>query len=205
MLKVLLWWQLKAGLPRLINMKKINAKTAQELTSHYDAIDENAFELLQPELTPDEYINKLLEKEYFADSIIFLAHALPKREAIWWACLCAKIVTDNDTKADDLASLTMSEKWVYEPDDKKRRMCGTLAEKGEYKSAQNWAAAAVFWSGGSITKEDEPAMEPAPYLYAHAVSGAILNAVGMSDTDDIDTQFQQFIKHGLNIADGGNG
>ena len=48
-------------------------------------------------------------------------------------------------------------------------------------------------------------MEPAAYLYAHAVSGAILNAVGMSEADDIDTQFQQFIEHGLNIADGGNG
>ncbi|MCW9030678.1 MAG: hypothetical protein OQK58_04260, partial [Gammaproteobacteria bacterium] len=68
-------------------MKKINAKTAIELTAHYDAIDENAFDLLQPELTPEEYITKLIEKEYFADSIIFLAHSLPKREAIWWACL----------------------------------------------------------------------------------------------------------------------
>lgn len=186
-------------------MKKINAKTAQELTAHYDAIEDNALELLQPDITPDEYIKKLIDKCYFADSIVFLAHGLPKREAIWWACLCAKVVTNKDTKADDLASLTMAEKWVYEPDDKKRRMCGTLAEKGEYKSAQNWAAAAVFWSGGSITKEDEPAMEPAPYLYAHAVSGAILNAVGASEADDIDMQFQEFIDHGLNIADGGNG
>lgn len=205
MSKVLQWLLLKVGLPRLINMKKINAKTAQELTVHYDAIDENAFEFLDKELSPKDYLNTLLEKEYFADSIIFLAHALPKREAIWWACLCSKAVTNKKTKADDLASLTMAEKWVYEPDEKKRRMCGTLAEKGEYRSAQNWAAAAVFWSGGSITKEDEPAMEPAAYLYAHAVSGAILNAVGASVADDIDMQFQEFIKQGLNIADGGNG
>lgn len=186
-------------------MKKINAKTALELTAHYDVIEEKALDLLQPTFTPEQYINKLVEKEYYADSIIFLAHGLPKREAIWWACLCAKVVTSKETKADDIASLTMAEKWVYEPDDKKRRMCGTLAEKGEYKSAQNWVAAAVFWSGGSITKEDDPAMEPAPYLYAHAVSGAILNAVGMSDVDDIDSQFLKFINHGLNIAAGGNG
>lgn len=186
-------------------MKKINAKTAEELTVHYEAIEDNAFDLLQSKSTPEDYINRLIEKEYFADSIMFLAHCLPKREAIWWACLCAKVVTNKETKADDLASLTMAEKWVYEPDENKRRMCGTLAEKGQYKTAHNWAAAAVFWSGGSITKEDEPAIEPAPYLYAHAVSGAILNAVGMSDTDDIDEHYQQFIQHGLNIADGGNG
>lgn len=192
-------------LPRLINMKKINAKTAQELTAYYDAIDDQAIELLQPELSPEEYLNKLIENKYFADSIVFLAHGLPKREAIWWACLCAKGVTNKKTRADDLASLNVAEKWVYEPDEKKRRMCGTLAEKGEYKSAQNWAAAAVFWSGGSITNESEPAMEPAPYLYAHAVSGAILHAVGASEADDIDAQFQEFIDRGLNIADGGNG
>ena len=186
-------------------MKKITAKTAQEFTEHYDAIEENAFELLRPEITPKEYIDKLLAKQYFADSIVFLAHALPKRESIWWACLCSKAVMTKDTKADDVASITIAEKWVYEPDDKKRRMCGTLAEKGEYKSAQNWTAAAVFWSGGSITNEGDPAMEPAPFLYAHAVSGAILNAVGASEADDIDVQFQEFINHGLNIADGGNG
>lgn len=186
-------------------MKKINAKTAQELTTHYDSIEEDAFELLTPEQTPYEYLNTLMSKEYFADSIVFLAHALPKREAIWWACLCSKAVTNKNTRADDLASLTMAEKWVYEPDEKKRRMCGTLAEKGEYKSAQNWAAAAVFWSGGSITREDEPALEPAPYLYAHAVTGAILNAVGASEAEDINMQFKEFINSGVNIADGGNG
>lgn len=186
-------------------MNKINAKTAQEVTTHYDAIDEDAFELLNHDTTPSDYLDNLLKKEYFADSIIFLAHALPKREAIWWACLCSKTVMNKETKADDLASLTMAEKWVYDPDDKKRRMCGALAEKGEYKSAQNWTAAAVFWSGGSIMAEEEPAMEPAPYLYAHAVSGAILNAVGVSGADDIDIQFKEFIQHGLNIAEGGNG
>ncbi len=186
-------------------MKKINAKTALELTEHYEAVADDAFDLLEPKLSPEEYLKALIDKEYFADAILLLAHALPKREAIWWACLCSKAVTNDKTKADDLASLSMAEKWVYEPDDKKRRMCGTLAEKGEYKSAQNWAAAAVFWSGGSITKEDEPAMEPTPYLYAHAVSGAILNAVGVSAADNIDTQFQEFISHGINIADGGNG
>ena len=110
-------------------MKKINAQTAQELTTHYDAIADNAFDFLKPKLSPEDYLKALIEKEYFADSVIFLAHALPKREAIWWACICSKAVTNKDTTADDLASLTMAEKWVYEPDDKKRRMCGTLAEK----------------------------------------------------------------------------
>lgn len=186
-------------------MKKITAQTAQELASQYDPIDEKSIHFLTPDMSPEEYLNKLIEKQLFADSILFLAHGLPKREAIWWACLCAKNITTKDTGADDIASLSIAEKWVYEPDEKKRRMCGTLAEKGNYKTAQNWTAAAVFWSGGSITAEDEPAIEPAPYLYAHAVSGAILNAVGMSDTDEIDNQFQRFIQHGLNIAAGGNG
>lgn len=184
-------------------MKKITAKTAKELTSHFEYINDDAEKILQPDITPEEYLDKLVENKFFEDSILFLAHSLPKREAIWWACVCAKAVTNSDTKADDLASVKMAEKWVYEPNDKQRRMCGTLAEKGEYKSAQNWAAAAVFWSGGSITKENEPALEPSPYLYAHAVSGAVLTAVSASD--DIDGSFNKFLKHGINIANGGNG
>ncbi len=188
-----------------LTMKKVVAKTAQELTVHYEAVDEQSLALLQPDMLPADYLNKLVENGFYADAVLFLAHALPKREAIWWSCLCSRAAVTKESSADDLASLSISEKWVYEPDEQKRRMCGTLAEKGQYKSAQNWTAAAVFWSGGSITAEDEPAMEPAPYLYAHAVSGAILNAVGMVDSDDIDATFQKFIQHGVNIANGGNG
>lgn len=186
-------------------MKKVTAKKANELAHHYEAINEDAGKLLKPNQTPDEYIKLLIDKEYFEDTILFLAHSLPKRESIWWACVCVRSATDDKSEADDLASLQMAEKWVYGPSEKTRRLCGTLAEKGEYKTAQNWTAAAVFWSGGSIIDEDEPVVEPAPYLYAHAVSGAILTAVGTADTDQIEERFQKYIQHGLNIADGGNG
>jgi hypothetical protein len=186
-------------------MKKVVAQKAQELTSHFDPINEEAAELLKPEFDPDEYLKLLLDHELYEDSIIFLAHGLPKREAIWWACVCVRSMTGDETKADDLASLQVAEKWVYDPDEKNRRLCGTLAEKGEYKSAHSWTAAAVFWSGGSITAEKDPAVEPAPYLYAHAVSGAILTAVGMGDADNIEDHFKSFIEKGMNIADGGNG
>ncbi len=186
-------------------MNIVTSKTAKELTEHYDAIEDDAFDLLQPDSTPKEYMDALLEKKYFADSIVFLAHALPKRQAIWWACLCSKFVANEETTPEDLASLNMSEQWVYEPDDSKRRLCGDLAQKSEYKTSQSWVAVAVFWSGGSISDEEGPTLEPGPFLCAHAVSGAILNAVGVSGADDIDVQFQDFITQGLNIADGGNG
>ena len=66
---------------------KVDAKTAEEVCHRYPASDE-AKGLLRPDLTPRQYLDLLVENGHPADACQFLAHALPKREAVWWACLC---------------------------------------------------------------------------------------------------------------------
>jgi len=80
-----------------------------------------------------------------------------------------------------------------------------LAEKGRYRSPYDWVAAAAFWSGDSISSEGEPIVEPGPYLYAHAIAGATLTAVGMGDVDDRTALFEKFLQQGIDIAQGGMG
>ena len=31
-----------------------------------------------------------MDAHEYTDAVRFLAHALPKREAVWWACLCVR-------------------------------------------------------------------------------------------------------------------
>ena len=185
-------------------MKKVTVKKAIELTSQYDAINEAALSLVDTNSTPEQYLKSLIDNKLFEDAIVFLSHSLPVRECIWWGCVCARKVTNKETSADNVAALNIAEKWVYEPGDNNRRLCGKLAEKLDYKSAHSWVAAAVFWSGGSILEPNEPSLEPAPYLYAHAVSGAILTAVGSDESLSIEDEFNQYLQHGINIANGGN-
>ncbi len=44
----------------------------------------------RPEHDPPAFVSALLEAEAYAGAVAFLAHALPRREGIWWAWTCAR-------------------------------------------------------------------------------------------------------------------
>src|SRR5215212_9927475 len=43
------------------------------------------------------------------------AHALPKREAVWWACMCAAAVPSPQHSECDAAARLAAEAWVRKP------------------------------------------------------------------------------------------
>ncbi|MCK5336973.1 MAG: hypothetical protein KAQ67_12470 [Gammaproteobacteria bacterium] len=185
-------------------MEKIQTKLAKNVTMHFE-LEEMGIDLLRDDIKTAEFLELLISNESYTDAINLLSHSLPKREAVWWACICAK-QQDDETK-DELydETLKIAEKWVYDPSEKNRRVAEFYAEKGKYETAAAWAAAAAFWSGDSIVAENEPKIAPDEYLYAHAVSGSILTSACMQDKDDTSDIFKKYIEHGINIANGGNG
>ena len=187
-----------------MELTKSTDRFANELVKYFD-IDDESIKLLEPEYSAGEYLEKLIENKFYLDAIHLLSLALPKREAIWWACICAKYHEQQHNDEIYNAGIKAAENWVYDPSEKNRRIAEYYAEQGNYETAASWSAAAAFWAGGSITAEGEPTVEPAPYLYAHAVSGAIIMAVGMTETNDINEVYHQYLQHGINIANGGNG
>src|SRR5438105_3542307 len=52
--------------------------------------------LLRPDLTPWQFLGRLLANEKYPDAIRFLVHMLPKRRAVWWGCLCVRSVSRPD-------------------------------------------------------------------------------------------------------------
>src|SRR5438445_11015692 len=46
--------------------------------------------LLEPDSASGAFIDRLSAAELWIDTVRFLAHALPKREAVWWGCLAAR-------------------------------------------------------------------------------------------------------------------
>lgn len=185
-------------------MEKIHTKLAKDLVKHFD-LDDDAKDLFDENLKTTEFLDVLMSNELYMDAITLLSHSLPKREAVWWACICAK--KHQKEVNDELfsQSLAAAEKWVYDPTEKNRRLAEFYAEKGQYETAAAWVAAAVFWSGDSIMPEGEPAIAPAEYLYSHAVRGCIITCVGMNDKLSINDSYKNYLEHGLNIAKGGNG
>lgn len=185
-------------------MKKVQKKLACEIYAHID-LEKEAEALVDPAFTPQQYLQALVADKQYYSAVVFLAHALPKRESVWWSCVCSKMTITDKTSKDNLDALKVAEQWVYNPTEENRRLAEKLAEKTEYTTPSSWTAMAAFWSGGSITAIDEPPVPPSQYLYANAVAGAVNLSATFDKNQDTEKLYTQFIKQGIDIANGGNG
>ncbi len=185
-------------------LTKVQATTAAEVCRLYE-LDPDAAALLDEKTTPASFVERLMEAQRFSDAARFLAYALPKREAVWWACLCARAVTKEDISADNLAALDAAEAWVYKPIDENRRKAMALAEKTPMDSSASWAAVAAFWSAGSMAPEDAPSVPPGEELTGAAVSGAVILAAVQTEPEQAPDKFARFLSQGLDVARGGSG
>jgi hypothetical protein len=143
---------------------KIQANTAAEVCQHF-VLGEEAGALLQEEVTPHAFLDLLIAHELFPDAARLLAYALPKREAVWWACLCVRHVAA-DTPPAGLAALEAAERWVIEPHEAHRRAAMQAAEELEFQTTASWAAVAAFWSSGSMAPPEAPPVTPGEFLTA---------------------------------------
>lgn len=150
-------------------------------------------------------LDALLAAGRMADALRLIAHALPKREAVWWACMCARAVPALEPNPLDAEALVAAELWVRRPDEPSRRGTMEVAQKGGFRSAESWAAVAAFWSGGSMSAEGQPEVLPPGHLTGVAVVGAIMMAAVRHKPERAAARFARFVAAARDIAAGGAG
>jgi hypothetical protein len=155
--------------------------------------------------SPAEYLKTLVASPALDEAVQFMAFALPKREAVWWACLCARTQVYDGAPAAALAALTAAEAWVYRPTEENRRAAMERAQATQFDSALIWPAVAAFWSGGSLAPANLPAVPPAPHLLGIAVSGAVTLAAVQTEPALADQKRKRYIEIAIDIANGGSG
>jgi hypothetical protein len=175
-----------------------NSKTAG--ISAVAELGEEAAALLRPDLHPAEYISLLVEKKLFPDAVRFLAHALPKREAVWWAWVSARRAAGDNPPPKIKASLDATEKWIAQPSDENRRAAHTAAEAAKFSTPAGCAGLAAFFSGDSLAPPDLPPVPPGEFLTAKAVSGAVIFAAVSPEPAKAPEKFKQFIAQGVDIT-----
>ena len=162
-------------------------------------LGDEARALLTEKQTPQEYLNLLMEKGNFQDAVRFLAHALPKREAVWWAWVCARRAVPEPAPKIK-ASLDATEKWIAQPNDDNRRAAMSAAETADVGTAAGCAGMAAFFSGGSLAPPDVPPVPPGPYLTARAVSGAVILAAVAVEPEKAPEKFRMFLAQGMDVV-----
>ena len=152
-----------------------------------------------------EALDRLTSSGFLIEATRLVAHALPKREAVWWACMCAIHTAPVDLPDADRKCREAAEDWVRQQAETSRRVAFDLAQAGGFRTPEAWAAMAAFWSGGSMAPEGQPAVPPAPHLTGTAVAGSVALAAVRGDVARRDARLHQFLESGRNIATGGPG
>jgi hypothetical protein len=184
-------------------LTKIVAKSAEELCGRFE-LGEQARTLLRPGLNPAAYMDALLDKQCFQDATRFLAHGLPKREAVWWACQCATAVAGQGAPPPVAAAIKAVQQWVADPSEDHRRAAMTAAEAATFGTPAGCAALAAFFSGGSLGPDNVAPIPPPDKLTADAVAGAVMLAVVAKEPTKAVEKYRGFLSQGIEIANGKN-
>jgi hypothetical protein len=163
-------------------------------------LGDEAMALLNPEIAPQDYVALLMSKKLYADAVRFLAHALPKREAVWWGWISAKKTAGADPPPKIKASLEATEKWIAQPDDEGGRAAMAAAKEAQTSTAAGCAGMAAFFSGSSLAPPHVPPVPPGEFLTAKAVSGAVIYAAIGKDPKTAPERFQSFVQQGLEVT-----
>jgi hypothetical protein len=182
-------------------LAKVAAKTAAEVCKHFP-LGEEAKKLLRDGQTPAQFLDTLIDKQHFLDAARFLAHALPKREAVWWACLCGRSVAGANPPPKVGAAFQAAEKWVADPSEDNRRAAMPAAEAAQFKTAAGCAAVAAFWSGGSLGPPNAPVVPPGEYLTAHGAAAVVMLAAVQTEPEKATEKYRRFLAQGIEVAKG---
>jgi hypothetical protein len=165
-------------------------------------LSEPAARLLTDDLTPERYLDLLAEKHLHADAVRVLAYGLPKREAVWWACLCLREALGANAPPKAQRALEAAEQWVTSPSEANRRAAKQAAEAAGIGTPAGLTALAASWSGGGPMHSAGSGVSSPDNLTAEGVAGAVLLAVAGAPPDDVAGRWRWFLALGLAVASG---
>ncbi len=147
------------------------------------------------------FVGQLMERGLHMDAVRFIAHALPRREAVWWAWVCARKSAGETPKPQIKAALDATERWVVQPTEEHRRQALQFGEAADFGTAAGCAALGAFMSGGSLGPPEAPVVPPTEFMTAKAVSGAVILAAVTPEPAKAAEKFTDYVKLGLEVAD----
>ena len=146
-------------------------------------------------------IELLKQEQRFVDMMRFVAQALPKREAVWWASQCVKQLMPELSDADQ-GVLEAAETWCADPTDDNRRAASAAANGGELGTPSAWVAMGAAWSCGSMAPADAPVVPPGPEISGKAISGAVMSAVVSHEPQKAESRHKQCLAIAVDVVSG---
>lgn len=166
------------------------------------ALADEAKALLTPEFSVAAFAALLIERSLPGEAIRIIAHALPKREAVWWLVRCAEASPAGAPTDAAKKKLAAARAWVKDQSEASRRACMPTPEDADMSHAAGCAAVAAFWSGGSLAPENAPVVPPPEHLTAHAVWGGVVLAAVQHEPEKAPERLKAFADLAKAVAAG---
>jgi len=186
-----------------IRWKKVVAQRVPDIIDVHE-LEKGSVSLLQEDMNPESYVRALVGAEHWLDALKVVAHCLPSRELVWWACVCARYASATGDKADQ-AALTAAERWVYKPEDEHRREAFRLVQESKDPAAGCMAAMAAAFSEGTTPLADGEEIEREGNDLPDLALAALLISVNAGEDADFNGRCQVFLESADDIAAGGDG
>jgi hypothetical protein len=161
--------------------------------------------LLGDDLTARQFFDLLWKKELYTDATHFMAHALPKRAAVWWGCLCLWLILRPHDPPDEIkAALTGAVRWVQDPSEENRRAAGAAGQEAKLHTPAGCLAMAAYFSDVSMNPPDQPKVPPPPELTPQTVANAVMMAAFQGDPAQHQRRQRRFLSLALDVAQRNN-
>jgi hypothetical protein len=180
---------------------RVVAATASEVCARL-YLDKAVLALLQPAMSPREFVDALVDNKKYLPAIDFIAHALPAREAIWWGCLSLQRTSGDKLEPWERRGLRLTVQWVLQPSEFNRAATKQPADVLGPASAAGNLAAAASQTGGSVGPPQGPPIPPSPFAPARAVAIAVKVASTKCAPPEIQPTQRALIDLGMGIAEG---
>lgn len=161
--------------------------------------------LLVSSLPPADFARKLTEQGLYKDAVPFVACYLPKREAVWWGCLCCWHALGGKLDAKETQAMGTIVRWVIDPKDEHRQAAAAAGLAiGGTTTPVGALAQGAGWSGGSMAPPGLPEVKPPEFLTQQVVAAAILAVATRAQPADPAAACQHFLNLAWDVANGRN-
>ncbi|NSX53687.1 hypothetical protein HRQ87_02630 [Sulfitobacter sp. 1151] len=186
--------------PRFGALKKVPDHPAARTMAHNNVVLQTPVDAAA-NASVAEVLSELDAKGALIDMLQLLAHALPAREATWWACLSAR-----DTLPDGklTPSVKAAEAWVLQPSEETRTRAREALDTAHNEDETVLCAMAASFANGTLGPGQHEDYEAPPGAVGVAAFSMALTSL-FHDEDQIDTHGRLLLERALDIARGGNG
>lgn len=155
------------------------------------------------EQPPIDFVRSLVTADKLPEAVAFCAHLLPRREAVWWACVSARTLSEDIVRTRP-PGLLAAEAWVFQPDTENRQRALDIAERSDENDPTTWLARAAAWSGGTQAIGGQITPVPA-YMTARASRIAILLSASRIRSHERGPRLRTCLAEAIKLAQQGLG